>query len=475
MRLAHRHALLLRAALEEARHHVLEVELDLFDVRRPAMISSDGKPFSRDFDLDEPIVEPPVAQLLAQPLARALRFLAHLAPDLRRARTGAAAAADRAAVPPRSAAPWPRTSIDLLVAHHADGDLDEVADHRLDVAADVADFGELRRFDLEERRLRQLGEPPRDLGLADAGRADHQDVLRRHFVGAAPAAASGGACDCAARSPRRAWPAFWPMTYLSSSATISRGRQRVDGGVGAFGQSDDSRMSRRSELFDREIDCSYRRRSRRRSSSTARRSRAHRDRCGATSALAAACAKAPPDPMPMMPSSGSIRSPVPDSRNVDLRSTMTQHRFEAAQRAIGAPVLGELDGGAIEIAAILLELGLEPGEQRKRIGRRAGKAGEDAVVVEPPDLPRAVLDDRVRRASPGRRPPARPCRGAARRGSSWHESSAEAIWWFEASVKKRGPRVPAAEDSCERCRRANRAKSLHEFGVPGAGRAVALH
>ena len=32
-RLAHRHALLLRAALEQARHHVLEVELDLFDDR----------------------------------------------------------------------------------------------------------------------------------------------------------------------------------------------------------------------------------------------------------------------------------------------------------------------------------------------------------------------------------------------------------------------------------------------------------
>ena len=64
-----------------------------------------------------------------------------------------------------------------------DRELDEVADHRLDVAADVADLGELRRFDLDERRVRQLREPARDLGLADAGRADHQDVLRRDLLG----------------------------------------------------------------------------------------------------------------------------------------------------------------------------------------------------------------------------------------------------------------------------------------------------
>ena len=70
-----------------------------------------------------------------------------------------------------------------LSAHHVDGQLDKVADHRLDVAADVADLGELRRFDLDERRLRELRQAAGDFGLADAGRADHQDVLRRDFVG----------------------------------------------------------------------------------------------------------------------------------------------------------------------------------------------------------------------------------------------------------------------------------------------------
>ena len=61
-------------------------------------------------------------------------------------------------------------------------DLDQVAHDLLDVAADIADLGELGRLDLEERRAGELGQAARDLGLADAGRADHQDVLRQHLL-----------------------------------------------------------------------------------------------------------------------------------------------------------------------------------------------------------------------------------------------------------------------------------------------------
>ena len=61
-------------------------------------------------------------------------------------------------------------------------DLDQVAHDALDVAADIADLGELGRLDLEERRLGEPGQPARDLGLAAAGRADHQDVLGQHLV-----------------------------------------------------------------------------------------------------------------------------------------------------------------------------------------------------------------------------------------------------------------------------------------------------
>ena len=52
----------------------------------------------------------------------------------------------------------------------------------LDVATDVADLGEFGRLDLDERRLRESGQAPRDLGLAAAGRADGQDVLRQNLL-----------------------------------------------------------------------------------------------------------------------------------------------------------------------------------------------------------------------------------------------------------------------------------------------------
>jgi hypothetical protein len=72
-----------------------------------------------------------------------------------------------------------------------------------------------------------------------------------------------------------------------------------------------------------------------------------------------------------------------------------EHRFEAAQQAIAAPVLGQFDRRALEIAAVLFELRLEPREEGEGIGRRAGEAGQDAVVVETPDLARPPLDDRL--------------------------------------------------------------------------------
>ena len=86
-----------------------------------------------------------------------------------------------------------------------DRQLGQVADDRLDVAADVADLGELRRLHLDERRLRQLGEAARDLGLPDAGRPDHDDVLGRDLVAQRRRAPACGASGCAARSRPRAW------------------------------------------------------------------------------------------------------------------------------------------------------------------------------------------------------------------------------------------------------------------------------
>jgi hypothetical protein len=65
--------------------------------------------------------------------------------------------------------------------------------------------------------------------------------------------------------------------------------------------------------------------------------------------------------------------------------------FEVAQDFVGAPLFAELLDGALEVAAELFELALEAGEQRERVGARAGEADQDFVVVEAAHLARAAL------------------------------------------------------------------------------------
>ena len=67
------------------------------------------------------------------------------------------------------------------LAHRGDADFDEVTNDLLDIATDVADFGEFGRFNLQERGLGELCETPRDFRFANAGRSNHQDVLWQDF------------------------------------------------------------------------------------------------------------------------------------------------------------------------------------------------------------------------------------------------------------------------------------------------------
>src|SRR5215471_2626537 len=73
--------------------------------------------------------------------------------------------------------------LEFLGSDVVDRDLDQIADHRFHIAANIADFGKLRSFDFQERRIRQLCQAPGDFGFAHTGRADHDDVLGNDFFG----------------------------------------------------------------------------------------------------------------------------------------------------------------------------------------------------------------------------------------------------------------------------------------------------
>ncbi len=213
------------ARLLLAAAHVLEHALDLLGQFLHARRREDLGLHARrgDFDVDFLVVQLALTQLLAEFLAgRIFRRagLAVLGEETRAARRRqqriehALLGRILGARPHRLHRP---------LAARLDGHLDQVADDGFDIAADVADLGELGRLDLDEGRIGQAGQAAGNLGLADAGRADHQDVLggdllaqRLGHLGTPPAVAQGD-------GHRLLGGLSWPTMCLSSSETISCG------------------------------------------------------------------------------------------------------------------------------------------------------------------------------------------------------------------------------------------------------------
>ena len=86
---------------------------------------------------------------------------------------------------------------------------------------------------------------------------------------------------------------------------------------------------------------------------------------------------------------------MPDSRNVDdLSATISIASSRRSRRSLRQSFASST-ADAFEVAAVLLELRLEPREQREGVGGGPGKARQDRVVVEAPDLAGALLHDGV--------------------------------------------------------------------------------
>jgi hypothetical protein len=201
-RLGHQQLPPLGPALEQARHHVLDVDADFFDVSAADDLEG-GSARVTHLDLDGAVIEPTRSQLLRS-RSRVL-WAGSGRPDTAGSTSGRGPGGRQQVEQAIfGCLPGLRPQLfEALVAHHRNRQLHQVADHRLDVAADVADLGELRGFDLDEGRLGQTRQPARDLGLAHPGGPDHQDVLR-------------------ATSSARSLGSFWRRVRLRSAIATAR-------------------------------------------------------------------------------------------------------------------------------------------------------------------------------------------------------------------------------------------------------------
>ena len=222
-----------RAALfllrDQLLNHFAEIDVRPFHALRRLHHLQHRETLLLHLDLDVALLELPVFQLLAQLLTRAAAALLRLGLGLRNfgldvalrrhdeqlARGGSLITRDAGGRRRRAGGRRRqrrqqqveetllrtlfRRRIDVILAlgaDHVDRDVHQLAHHRLDVAADVAHFGELRGFNLEKRRSREPCQPARDLCFPDARRTDHDDVVRHDLVpdlfgrlGTAPAVA----------------------------------------------------------------------------------------------------------------------------------------------------------------------------------------------------------------------------------------------------------------------------------------------
>ena len=167
---------LLRLVARHLREHAAQLVGHLLHARRRHDLDAD---IDLGFDLDFAIFERTFAQLLAQLLARVRveRLRRRLIPARRAARNQCIEDALFGAI----------LGLRLYrrlgrLARHLHRDIGKIAHDLLDILADITNLGELGRFDLDERRIRKRCQTPSDLGLADAGRPDHQNVFRRDLV-----------------------------------------------------------------------------------------------------------------------------------------------------------------------------------------------------------------------------------------------------------------------------------------------------
>src|SRR6266566_386496 len=181
----HAHFAFFLLLAEHAGKHVLDVDVHLLD----ALVGDDferGHGAFADFEVHHALIELAFAELRAEFFARPLRLLA-LRGNLgfRSAGRGRRSRRKQQVEHPffRGLLGAVRHFVEFFLADHVNGSLNEVAHHRLHVAADVANLRIFRSFDLDEWAAGQTRQAARDFRFSHAGGADHQNVLRQNVFG----------------------------------------------------------------------------------------------------------------------------------------------------------------------------------------------------------------------------------------------------------------------------------------------------
>ncbi len=181
----HLHLALLGRVAKDVRQHVLETHLHVLKV----LVADDAKlrrAAIAHVNLDHAIVHLALAKLLTQLLPRALMALRSGQRELALLPLRGRGRRRQQHIQQALLGVHLRAIFHLfqpLLAHHVNGDLHEVANHRFHVAAHITHLGKLRGLHFKERRIGQLREAARNLCLAHAGGPNHDDVLGHDVVG----------------------------------------------------------------------------------------------------------------------------------------------------------------------------------------------------------------------------------------------------------------------------------------------------
>src|SRR5882762_1260133 len=188
--------------------------------------------------------------------------------------------------------------------------------------------------------------------------------------------------------------AFWPTTYLSSSATISRGvssSSMICSSSGVVGRYkaitenleffDGHRVVREDAHFPGDLHGFFGDASRRKLGVLG-------ERGGGGLGKRAAAADGGDAGIGF--DDVALATQQKRSRLIGNQ----QQRLEMAKIFVGAPVFGQFYSGTAEVAMILLQLGFETAKERECVGSGSGKPREDSFLIQAADFLGFVLDDR---------------------------------------------------------------------------------